>query len=169
MKVAKSKKAAKKSKATKLAKAKNIEQRRYEYEQARRKVASDRIAYLAEKYNRTQKNRDKYLARLMSLSMHQRMNLQTQVSKELERQAAAVKEHDVLKKLGVGLKLPKLVDVPDPGFDPKVASAPLRALIGSNGKAPKKVAKGGTKKGAGKVKRKTKPASVPAPEEASAE
>lgn len=90
---------------------KPIEQRRYEYEVAKREKNLDALIHSVESYNKTQEGRNKFLPQLYKQMTDRRARLQRMVDRELKRQAEKAKGHAVLERLGVGLKLPPLAKV----------------------------------------------------------
>lgn len=119
----------KKKTASKKSNGQSIEQRRHEYEVAKREKNQERIAASIEKYNNTQDGRNQLLEKLVNLTLVRRATIQKMVDRELARQTEVVSKHDVLKKLGVGLKLPKLEPAKLPSPDPKYYTEPLRLTV----------------------------------------
>jgi hypothetical protein len=148
----KTKKKSKKS-TTKKSTAQPIEQRRHEYETAKREQVLERITKNIETYNAGQEKRDDLIQRLYNVSMRQRARIQKKVDAEIARQQERVEKHDVLRKLGVVLKVPALTKAVLPKFDAEALQTPLR-LSGKPSKAKAK----------GKVRKRTKAASSTAHE-----
>jgi hypothetical protein len=114
---------------------KPMEQRRYEYEVAKREKNLDALIHSVESYNKTQEKRNRELPQLYKQMTDRRARLQRMVDRELKRQAEKAKGHPVLERLGVGLKLPALAKVFTPKDIPEMTMV-LRTT--PNGAAKKK-------------------------------
>lgn len=132
-------------------------ERRYEYEQARREVALDRINGRIEKYNELQQRRDALIQKLFTTSENHRASLARMVQNELDRQHEALSKHEELKRMGVKCSPAKLKSVTLPEYDEDAIALSLPTAA-SNGKAPSKKAKKAKKAKA----KKRAPADAPA-------
>lgn len=124
--------------AKKKSEKKPIEQRRHEYEVAKREKNQDALVHSVESYNKTQEKRNKELLQLYKQMTDRRARLQRMTDRELARQAEKVGAHEELKRLGVALKLPALAKVFVPKDIPEMTMV-LRTT--PNGAAKKKKAK----------------------------